>query len=131
MERELVVDLVPIRKEEEQDHPVPSEWRPKLRDIVMALSDGNFRLLGLANVDPLDEATATGISNNIKDYGATLIRLPDRTWETSVCQWQLGYWEILVDLFTAEEGLSDLVLHVKVFEDGDGFAFKVHFVYVP
>lgn len=118
-------------KDEEQEHPVPSVWRSKLRDIAEALKDGNFNLHGLADIDPLDDATVAGIAQNINDYGCTLTSLPHASWDTSVCQWQLEYWEVLVDLFTVEEGRSDLVLHVHVFEQVGGFFFKVHFVYVP
>ncbi len=122
---------VPILKDEEQEQPVPPEWRSKLRDIAGALKDGNYSLRGLASVEPLGEATAAGIARNIDEYGCTLTSLSDESWDTSVCQWQLDYWEVLVDLFTLEEGCSDLVLHVHVFEQVDGFVFKVHFVYVP
>jgi hypothetical protein len=131
LERRLLNELVPILKDEEQEHAVPSEWRPKLRDIADALAAGNYSLRGLASVDPLDEATAAGVARNIGDYGCTLTSLSEESWDTSVCQWQLDYWEVLVDLFTVEEGCSDLVLHVHVFEEADGFLFKVHLVYVP
>lgn len=122
---------VPILRDEVQEHPVPSEWRSKLREIADALNDGNFNLHGLECVEPLDEATAAGIARNIDAYGCSLTALPDESWDTSVCQWQLAYWEVLVDLFTVEEGRSDLVLHVNVFEEAGSFVFKVHFVYVP
>ena len=122
---------VPILKDEEQQHPVPSLWRSKLWDIAEALKDGNFNLRGLAGVDPLDDATAAGIARNIIDYGCQLTSLPDASWDTSVCQWQLQYWEVLVDLFTVDDGCSDLVLHAHVYEQVGGFIFKVHFVYVP
>ena len=122
---------VPILKDEEQAHPVPSVWRSKLRDIAEALKCGNFNLLGLAGVDPLDDATAAGIAQNINDYGCELTSLPDASWDTSVCHSQLEYWEVLVDLFTVEEGRSDLALHVHVYEQLGGYDFKVHFVYVP
>ena len=36
-----------------------------------------------------------------------------------------------VDLYTEEEDASDLVLHVRVAEEGEGYAFEVHLVYVP
>ena len=123
--------LVPILKDENYEQPVPSEWRRKLQEIVQMLTDGNFNLRGLTDVNPLDDATAAGIARNIHDYGCTLTPLPDSSWETSVCQWQLEYWEVLVDLFTVEKGRSDLVLHVHVFEQLGSFLFKVHFVYVP
>jgi hypothetical protein len=126
-----VGEPAPILKDEEQEHPVPTQWRSKLRDIAGALKDGNYSLEGLADVSPLEEATAVGIARNIADYGCTITSLPDESWDTSVCQWQVDYWEVLVDLFTIEEGRSDLVLHAHVFEKPDGFTFNVHFVYVP
>jgi hypothetical protein len=42
-----------------------------------------------------------------------------------------GHWNVLIDLFTIEEGASDLVLEVKVREDGAGYSFEIHSVYVP
>ena len=124
-------EAVPIQKDEEREHPVPSAWRVTLREIADALKEGNFSLAGIENVNPLDDEMAAGIAQNIADYGCTLSQLPDESWETSVCQWQLEYWEVLVDLFTVEEGRSDLVLHVEVYEEEGGTTFKVHLVYVP
>jgi hypothetical protein len=130
-ERRLLSAPVPILKDEEHEHPVPSGWRSKLWDIAKALKDGNFNLRDLSDVDLLDDATAAGIAQNINDYGCTLTSLSNASWDTSICQWQIEYWEVLVDLFTVEEGRSDLVLHVHVYEQAGGFVFKVHFVYVP
>jgi hypothetical protein len=42
-----------------------------------------------------------------------------------------GYWDIVVDLWTAESGKSDLILSVRVFEEGDGYRFDVDGVFVP
>ena len=39
-------------------------------------------------------------------------------------------WDVLIDLYTEEEGASDLVLEAHVFEQGMGQVFEVHFVYV-
>lgn len=65
-------------------------------------------------------------------YGCTLTELTDETWETSVAQWMLGHWEILVDLRTLEEGRSDLVLHANVYPVGRGvYRFELYLVYVP
>jgi hypothetical protein len=43
----------------------------------------------------------------------------------------VGHWEVIVDLWTKEEGQSDLVLSLMVTEAGAGHRFKVHLVYVP
>lgn len=45
--------------------------------------------------------------------------------------WIGNHWEMLVDLRTLEEGRSDLVLHVKVYEEGPQFRYAVYLVYVP
>jgi hypothetical protein len=71
------------------------------------------------------------IAEIIQDYGCTITLLPDESWETSVCSWQVTYWDVLVDLFTVEEGRSDLILQVNVAEQADRFLFRVHLVYVP
>jgi len=40
-------------------------------------------------------------------------------------------WQVLVDLWTQEEGRSDLALHLHVAESAGGYRFAVHLVYVP
>jgi len=42
-----------------------------------------------------------------------------------------GYWDALVDLFTEEEGRSDLVLSLHVREGGGEYLFEVMSVHVP
>ena len=124
-------EYIAVAKDDELEGPVPTEWRSKLADIANALTHRNYRLKDLEDVDLLDEETAAGIAKNIAAYGGALAILPEESWRTSICQWQLSFWEVLVDLFTEEERRSDLVLHVRVFERGAGFVFKVHHVYVP
>ncbi|WP_444544523.1 DUF7668 domain-containing protein [Rhizocola hellebori] len=52
-------------------------------------------------------------------------------WDTSVALWFGDRWRCLVDLWTKEEGRSDLVLDVDVFENGSGYRFYVNLVLVP
>jgi len=126
-----VIELVPVQKDEEREYPVPSLWRPKLREIVSALHEHDYTLEGITDVELPGDGTADLIAEIIRDYGCTITPLPDESWETSVCSWQVTYWNVLVDLFTVEEGRSDLVLQVNVVEQGDRFLFKAHLVYVP
>jgi hypothetical protein len=88
---------------------------------------------GIENVDPLPEDVSNQCRETLADYGsATLIRLPEATWATSVAMWQGDHWDCLVDLWTAEQGRSDLVLEVAVSEDdGTAFRFRPYLVYVP
>jgi hypothetical protein len=93
---------------------------------------GDYALAaGIGSVARVSKTSASQIRAYIAEYGETLVELPDATWRTSVAQWMGSFWEMLVDLWTAESGASDMVLHTQVFEARDGFRIKVHAVYVP
>ena len=129
--REDVEAAGPV-KDEEGAHPVAVAWRPILSEVVRAFVRGDYELSeGVPSVEPVPAAKARQFSKYVADYGATLIELPEATWETSCAQWMGNRWEVLVDLWTKEEGRSDLVLHMDVTESGDGYRFKVHLLYVP
>ena len=96
------------------------------------LKKGDFDLVRrVKGVRPISAEDALRIADNIKCYGAQLTSLPEQAWQTSVCLWMIGYWHALVDLYTVEEGASDLVLDVRVYEEGQAFAFEIFSVYVP
>jgi predicted NBD/HSP70 family sugar kinase len=119
-------------KDEETQRPIPSAWRPVIRAIVKALMVHDYSLsVGIPGVVPIPTKTATQIANYIQDYGATLIELSEETWNSSVCIWMGKRWDALIDLWTDEEGRSDLVLSVQVTETDGGFVFQIYMVYVP
>lgn len=118
-----------IAKDGENEIAVPQAWRPKLAAIVDALIQGGEPLLPqVIRQDPDVWASA---QDTIRAYGAHLKRLPDESWNSSVCIWYGDFWDVLVDLYTEEEGRSDLVLQVHVYEVGDGYRYEVVLVYVP
>jgi hypothetical protein len=124
-------DVEPV-KDETTQHPVPTAWRPALREIVEAFRRGDYGLVrGVEHVAPVSARTAQAIRRQIESYRVTLMPLPEETWDTSVTQWMGHKWEVLVDLWTLRDGSSDLVLHVDVFEAGDGFRIHIHLVYIP
>lgn len=85
---------------------------------MSAFIAGDYRLdRGVLGVESIASDTANQIREYLSDYGATLTALPEGTWESSVCMWMGSHWETLVDLWTKEEGRSDLVLHARVFDD--------------
>ena len=113
-------------------HPVATAWRPVLCEIVRAFAHGDYGLIeAVAGVDALSHEAAEQIRAYVADYGATLVELPSDTWDTSCAQWMGEHWEVLVDLWTKEEGRSDLVLALKVVEVGDKPRFGIQLVYVP
>ncbi len=122
----------PAVKDEEGSHPIAGAWRPMLRDVVHCLVQGDYGLAkGVAGVEPISAKTEGQIRDYLADYGCTLVDLPPETWQTSVAQWYGPHWEILLDLWTAEEGRSDLVLGGRIVESESGPRFTIHMVYVP
>ncbi|WP_217495011.1 hypothetical protein [Marinomonas sp. FW-1] len=127
-----MTNTVPVLKDEDNQTPVPTVWRNTFRLIAEALKEGDFKLnLRVSDARSISAKDAAIITANIRDYGDQLIDLPDDTWSTSVCQWMLDYWEVYIDLFTANEGASDLVLAVRVYEDGTSYIYEVQSVHVP
>jgi hypothetical protein len=123
---------VPVTKNSETEGPIPSAWRPVLKDIVDAFVRQDYRLAdGVLGVAPVSEETATQILEYIEDYGAKLVALPQEAWDTSVYIWMHDHWDALIDLWTEEEGSSDLVMQVRVSEADSRYVVTVHMVYVP
>ena|SRR6187399_239658 len=116
----------------EGQQPIPQAWREPLREVVRAFAEGDYGLSrGVAGVDPVPASKAKQFGEYVVDYGETLVELPEETWATSVMQWIGPHWEFWVDLWTAEEGRSDMVLAGHVVETADTYRFTLHLVYVP
>jgi len=122
----------PAQKDPDAAHPVAGAWRPTLREVVRCFARGDYGLSGgVPGVEPVAAADAEQIRDYVADYGATLVELPEDAWRTSEAQWLGGRWEVFVDLWTAKEGRSDMVLYAHVVETGAGPRFTVLSVYVP
>ena len=123
--------VLPVKDEDEQQ-PIPTAWRPAFREIVNAFVQNDYQLSnGVDCVQPVSAKTAKQIKEYIDDYGETLVPLPEKTWASSICMWMGKKWEVLIDLWTKGEGRSDLVLSALVSETKDGFQIKIEMVYVP
>jgi len=120
---------VTIAKDGENEIAVPQAWRPTFAAIVDALIQGGEPSLPQVTLQAPDVWASA--QDSIRAYGAHLKRLPDESWNSSVCIWYGDFWNVLVDLYTEEEGGSDLVLQAHVYEVGDGYRYEVVLVYVP
>lgn len=121
-----------VEKNEEEEGPVPHVWRNTFEKIVKAFTKKDYNLsTPILNVDSVSEDTANQIKEYIEDYGEELIQLPKATWDTSIYISYGNYWNVLIDLYTKGEGLSDLVLNAEVREIDKEFIIKVELVYVP
>lgn len=128
----MVEEVAPLK--DEVQTAVPHVWRDTLGAIVDSLIRGDLRIgQGVEDVDPVSADVSNHCREIVANYGSvTLIRLPEATWSTSVAMWQGDHWQCLVDLWTAEEGRSDLVLDVAVSEGHEtAFRFRPYLVYVP
>lgn len=125
-----MTEHVPVAKNEDEELPVPTEWRKPLGDIVACLASEEFgKLPSVAPVTPLTDEECSNIELYIRDYGATLTTLPEESWKTSIYRWMDGYWHVLVDLFTVEEG--DLVLSLRVYPVEGSYTFRIEWLHVP
>lgn len=117
---------------DDDEHSVPDLWRAKFAEIAAALADGDFQLCRshVDGVDPVDQQTADLIAANVAAYGDRLGPLNQATWNHSIYRWMGGYWQVLVDLSTISEPVSDLTLHAKVYE-ADCSRLKIDSVRVP
>lgn len=124
------MDATKVVKDGLNELPVPDRWRPTIAAVVHSLLSGEG-LEALPSVRSISTEDRQWMLENVEDYGETLAELPPEAWRSSVYQWMDGYWEVLVDLFTVEEGASDLVLFVRVYEQGDAYTFEVTSLHVP
>ncbi len=119
-------------KDPDSQRQIPTAWRQTIKAIVHEFANHNFQLIGgLEGVMPVSVETANYVRNNIEDYGAELVDIPDETWDTSVCIWNGTHWDALVDLWSRSEGRSDLVLSLQIYESKSGFDFSIYMIYVP
>ncbi len=124
-------ESIPVYKDEENNRPVPTVWRDTLILIVEAIKSNNYEMLSTTTtVRSALKKDIDIINENIEDYGCQLVSLPESTWETSVCQWMIDYWDVLIDLYTKEEGASDMSLSIRVIEKGKEFEFEIMSLHV-
>ncbi len=121
-----------VEKDEENERPIPTIWRPTFIRIVDAFVQKDYSLsCEIKGVASVSSDTANHIREYIEAYGEELIQLPSETWETSIYIWMGSHWDVLIDLWTAGGGRSDLVLGARVLENAGGYTVDIHMVYVP
>lgn len=114
-------------------HPIPDAWRPILRDVVGAFVRGDYSLsCGCSRVRAMRPQTVAQVRDYVAGYGETLVELPEASWATSFMHRVTDQrWDVIVDLWTAESGRSDMVLSGEFDGPGPEAMFSIHLVYVP
>lgn len=123
---------ISISKDADNQRPIPSVWRKDLKRLADGFVSKEF-LEGSDKVSISPVASEIKEINfaNIADYPDRLGPLAEKSWETSVCIWASDHWDVLVDLSDENSETADLVLHAKVWEDGEGFVLETGLIYVP
>ncbi|MGD9956589.1 MAG: hypothetical protein AB7O74_16185 [Candidatus Nanopelagicales bacterium] len=114
--------------------PVPERWHHAFADVVHRVIARDFDGLNRDGLlDPVHASRPSQIAHWIDRYPGTLVDLPEAAWATADCspvQDRPGAWWVVVDLWTAEEGRSDLTLEAYVIEDGGEVRVVVYDVHV-
>lgn len=99
---------------------VPDRWRPAIESIVDRLVAKDYAgLVRDGFVSYASDPTDSSIGTWIEDYPATLVALPAEAWRYAERgRWSNlpDAWWVVVDLWTAEEGRSDLSMEATVRE---------------
>lgn len=111
------------------EQAVPTEWRATLKTIADAFIE--CRKPAGPRIGDVDTQTLEICQKSFTDYPDSCGELSAESWKTSVYLWMDGYWQVLVDLSNSEGETSDLVLHVQVFPDDEGYLFRPGLVYAP
>ncbi len=101
--------------------PVPERWRPVIAGVVRRLAAGDYAGLVRDGVAPASEGPDDlGFEHWVVEYPATVVDLPDDAWAFTDHQptGEQDVWDVSVDLWTAEEGRSDLTLEGQVRDTG-------------
>ncbi|MBC9035118.1 hypothetical protein IAG41_22240 [Sphingomonas sp. JC676] len=117
---------------DDAEHPIPPEWHAIFREIADAFVAGDYALLDrtIVGVSPINPSTARFIADSVLAYGDSLAPLHPSVWKSAVYRWMDGYWQLLVDLTTTKEQVSDLTLHAKLY-DTAGPTLEIESVHVP
>jgi len=120
-------------KRDDQEHSVPESLRSLFGSIADAFMRGDYSLRDhrIEGVGPIEPATATAIAENVSAYGDSIAPLDASTWERSCYRWMDGHWQVLVDLTTVREPVSDLTLHADLREVSGPLLIEIRSVHVP
>jgi hypothetical protein len=119
---------------------IPASLRPALAHVVDRLVVGDFEGLKRDGIDPHPD---TDLGLWIREYGspgnglpghATLTSLPEEAWQYAEIVFEEAgpprRWGVVVDLWTVEEGRSDLTMEPDVIDAPEGLQVRISDIHV-
>lgn len=110
---------------------LPEDFRAPIAGIVDALVQGDFDALDADRRS--GRVGAAGLRRAVAEYGRTLVELPEDAYalaQAGPVTTRPGEWWIVVPMWTAEEGRSDLSLELSAIPTGEGHRFEVRDLHV-
>ena len=110
---------------------LPPELKSAIVELVGDLVAGRY--VELASDGRIGRLTADELAETIRRYGRTLIPLPDDTWsfvQVYPINGDANALVLDVDMFTSEEGRSDLTLSLSARRDGDDWIIGIDDLHV-
>ncbi|MCR5872512.1 MULTISPECIES: hypothetical protein [unclassified Sphingomonas] len=103
---------------DDDEHPVPPELHATFHKIADAFAAGDYLLRShaIGGVSAVAPSTAESIATSISAYGDCLAPLNPSTWDHALYRWMGDYCQVLIDLTTQSEEVSDLTLHAKLYD---------------
>tara|TARA_Y100000994_G_C15692101_1_gene441952 strand:- start:702 stop:1076 length:375 start_codon:yes stop_codon:yes gene_type:complete len=119
-------------KDLEKEHSIPDVWKDSICEVVIQLTKNNFELHDVSEYIALQSSDMAKFNReNVLEYGCCLKALSTECWERSCYQWQGNYRDLIIDLCTVEEDVSDLVLKGRVYPINSGYKYEFGMVHVP
>lgn len=123
------------------ESPIPLSLRPALSEVVDRLVAGDYEGLKHDRIDPYADRD---LGLWIREYGrapgsdepgrATLVPLPEEAWDWAEVVFEDSgpprVWGVVLDLWTLEEGHSDLSMEAEVTATSGGLRVVVSDIHV-
>ena len=108
--------------------PVPERFRAALSRIVDRIVAGDYE--GLARDHTSDPDSDLGLW--ARQYPATFVSLPPEAWEHADALYrpERDDWHVVLPLWSAEEGRSDMCLELTVRERSAGLEIEINDLHV-
>lgn len=113
------------------DEPIPVRFRPLIAGVAARLAAGDYE--GIV-ADGLVREGHHDFALFVREYPASLVPLPPEAWVTEQANAiplnDGSGWAFVIDLYTKEEGRSDLSMEGLLFDDDNGPRLLIHNIHV-